>query len=111
MATESSEKFEDSHEEQSQLSNEDGRLSSANREFIQEYDETRMKNILLWWYNVEFKHRLNFSENFNAVPAHQSANRIWRLPMDYEEVARRLLRYTDNDGPNVLPAEIIRYYY
>ena len=30
--------------------------------------------------------------------------------MDYEEVARRLLRDTDNDGPNVLPAEIIRYY-
>ena len=47
MATESSENFEESHEERSQLSNEDGRLSSANREFIQEYDETRMKNILL----------------------------------------------------------------
>ena len=110
MATESSENFEESHEERSQLSNEDGRLSSANREFIQEYDETRMKNILLRWYNVEFKHRLNFPDTFNAVPAHQSANRIWRLPMDYEEVARRLLRDTDNDGPNVLPAEIIRYY-
>jgi len=110
MATESSENFEESHEERSQLSNEDGRLSSANREFIQEYDETRMNNILLRWYNVEFKHRLNFPDTFNAVPAHQSANRIWRLPMDYEEVARRLLGEKDNDGPNVLPAEIMEYF-
>jgi hypothetical protein len=107
MATESSENFENSGEEQSQLSNEDGRLSSANRELMQEYDETRLKNILLRWYNVGFKHRLNFPETFNAVPAHQSGNRIWRLPMDYEEVARQLLRDTDNDGLNVFPAEII----
>jgi hypothetical protein len=69
-----------------------------------------MKNILVRWYNVDFKHKLNFPETFNAVPAHQSANRIWRTPMDYEEVARRLLGETENDGPNVLPAEIIRYY-
>jgi hypothetical protein len=30
--------------------------------------------------------------------------------MDYEEVARRLLGEKDNDGPNVLPAEIIEYF-
>jgi hypothetical protein len=53
-----------------------------------------MKNILLRWYNVEFKHKLNFPETFNTVPAHQSANRIWRMPMDYAEVARRLLGET-----------------
>ena len=74
---------------------------------MDEYDETRMKKILLRWYTVEFKHRLIFPETFNAVPAHQSANRIWRLPMEYEELARWLLGETHNDGPNVLPAETL----
>ena len=110
MASESSENIEVSCEDQAQLSNVEGRLSSANRELMEEYDKIRMKNILLRWYNVEFKHKLNFPDTFNAVPAHQSANRIWRLPMDYEEVARRLLGEKDNDGPNVLPAEIIEYF-
>jgi hypothetical protein len=110
MASESSEHIEGSHEELGQSSNEGGGLSSANRELMEEYDESRMKNILMRWYNVDFKHRLNFPETFNVVPAHQSANRIWRMPMDYEEVARRLLGETDNVGPNVLPAEISRFY-
>ena len=110
MAIESSENFEGSNEEQCQSSNGGEGLSSANRELMEEYDEARMKNILMRWYNVDFKHKLNFPETFNEVPAHQSANRIWRTPMDYEEVARRFLGESDNVGPNMLPAEIIRFY-
>jgi hypothetical protein len=110
MATEASENFEGSSEDRGQSSNGEEELSSANRELMEEYDEARMKNILVLWYNVDFKHKLNFPETFNEVPAHQSANRIWRAPMDDEEVARRLLGESDNDGPNVLPAEIIRFF-
>jgi hypothetical protein len=110
MASESSEHIEGSSEEFGQPSNEGGGLSSANRELMEEYDESRMKKILMRWYNVDFKHRLKFPETFNTVPVHQSANRIWRIPMDYEEVARRLLGETDNVGPNILPAEISRFY-
>jgi hypothetical protein len=77
---------------------------------MEEYDETGLKNILMRWYNVDFKHKVNFPETFNEMPAHQSANRTWKVPMDYEEVARRLLGETDNDGQNVLPAEIIRFF-
>ena len=108
MASESSEHIEGSSEELGQPSNEGGGLSSANRELMEEYDESRMKKILMRWYNVDFKHRLKFPETFNTVPVHQSANRIWRIPMDYEEVARRLLGETDNVGPNIRPAEISR---
>ena len=110
MASESSEHIEGSSEELGQPSNEGGGLSSANRELMEEYDESRMKKILMRWYNVDFKHRLKFPETFNTVPVHQSANRIWRIPMDYEEVARRLLGETDNVGPNILPAKISRFY-
>jgi hypothetical protein len=62
------------------------------------------------WYNVDFKHMLKFTKTFNEVPAHRLANRTWRAPMDYEEVARRRLGETDNDGPNVLPAKFSRFF-
>jgi hypothetical protein len=102
MATEASENFEGSSEDRGQSSNGEEGLSSANRELMEEYDETHMKNILALWYIVDFKHKLNFPETFNEVPPHQLANRIWRAPMDYEEVARLLLGESDSDGPNVL---------
>lgn len=62
------------------------------------------------WFDRDFEYRFNFPEAFNLVPVHQSANRIWGEPMDYEEVANRLLGQRDNVEPNVLPAEIIRFY-
>ena len=111
MSLDSSENIEDSFEDREQPSKDDGPvLSSANRELIEEYSEDRMRNILMRWFNCDFKFRFNFPETFNAVPAHQSANRIWRLPMSYEEVSYRLLGQRDNVEPNVLPAAIIRWY-
>jgi hypothetical protein len=47
MASESSEHIEGSCEELGQTSNEGGGLSSANRELIEEYDESHMKKILM----------------------------------------------------------------
>jgi len=111
MSVNSSEIAEDSSEEREQSSKDDEPVSSsANRELIEEYDEDRMRNILIRWFSRDFNYRLNFPEAFNLVPAHQSANRIWRQPMDYEEVAYRLLGQRDNVEPNVLPAAIIRCY-
>ena len=111
MSLDSSENIEDSFEDREQPSKDDGPvLSSANRELIEEYSEDRMRDILMQWFICDFKFRFNFPETFNAVPAHQSANRIWRLPMSYEEVSYRLLGQRDNVEPNVLPAAIIRWY-
>ena len=111
MSLNSSEIVEDSSEEREQPSKDDGPVSSsANRELIDEYDEDRMRDILRRWFSRDFAYRFNFPEAFNLVPAHQSANIIWRRPMDYEEVAYRLLGQRDNVEPNVLPDAIIRLF-
>ena len=69
-----------------------------------------MRSILFRWYCVDFKYKFNFPESFNTVPVLQTANRIWTQPMDYEEVAYRLLGQRDNVGPSLLPEAIIRFY-
>ena len=91
MESDPSDHVEDSADGSNQASNVEERLPSANRELVEEYDEDRLKSILKLWYNVDFNARLKFPEVFDTVPAHHLADRIWRLPMTYEEVGHRLL--------------------
>lgn len=110
VGTESSEVVADSTEEREETQNDGATSSLANRELVEEYDEERMRDILKRWYHVNFEYKFNFPECFDTVPAHQSANRIWMSPMNYEEVGYRLLGTKDNVEPNVLPEAIIQFY-
>lgn len=110
VGTESSEVVADSTEETEEPQNDRASSSLANRELVEEYDEERMREIQKRWYHVDFEYKFNFPEGFDTVPAHQSANRIWMRPMDYEEVGHRLLGTKDNVEPNILPETIIRFY-
>ena len=110
MNSQSSENFEDSSEERVQFITNGEERFSADRELIETYDEQRRKSIFQRWYNVDFKGKFSFPEPFNTVPIHHLPDRIWIRPMDYDEVARRLLGESENDGPSQLPAEIIRYF-
>ena len=110
MNSQSSENFEDSSEERVQSITNGEERFSADRELIETYDEQRRKSIFQRWYNVDFKGKFSFPEPFNTVPIHHLPDRIWIRPMDYDEVARRLLGESENDGPSQLPAEIIRYF-
>jgi len=110
MEVESADNLADSQHEEVRCAQEEDGLSSAQRDLIEYYDEARMGNILLRWYRVDFAYRLKFPEEFDKVPAHHSADRIWSMPMTYEEVGRRLLGEDDDVGPNQLPAAIIRCY-
>ena len=110
VGTESSEIVPDSTEEKEETQNEGATSSLANRELVEEYDEEKMREIQKRWYHVDFEYKFNFPESFETVPAHQSANRIWMSPMDYEEVGYRLLGTKDNVEPNLLPEAIIQFY-
>jgi hypothetical protein len=110
IGTESSDVIADSCEEREEAQNGGATSASANSELIEEYDEERMLDIQKRWYSIDFEHKFNFPECFVTVPAHHSANRIWMSPMDYEEVAYRLLGTKDNVEPNLLPEPIIQFY-
>jgi len=110
IGTESAEEVADSTEGIEEIQSNRASSPSANCELVEEYNEERMRSILFRWYSVDFKYKFSFSDSFNTVPVHQSANRIWTQPMAYEEVAYRLLGQRDNVGPNLLPEAIIRYY-
>ena len=110
IGTESAEVVADSTEDNEETQNDRASSASASCEIVEEYDEERMRTILFRWYHVDFKYKFNFPESFDTVPAHQTANRIWTQPMDYEEVAYRLLGQRNNVGPNMLPEAIIRFY-
>jgi hypothetical protein len=110
VGIESSDVVADSSEEREETQNDGATSASANSELIEEYDEVRMRDIQKRWYCIDFEHQFNFPESFVTVPPHHSADRIWMNPMDYEEVAYRLLGTKDNVEPNLLPEPIIQFY-
>jgi hypothetical protein len=107
---ESADVVAESSEEGGPSSNVEERSSSVNCEIMEEYDEERMKQIVMRFYNVDFEKRLNFPATFEARPSHFEGNRIWTGPMDYNEVGDRLSGQKANDGIDKLPAEILQYY-
>lgn len=69
-------------------------------------DEERIKQALLRSFDIDVNFRFSFPENFAMVPSVESANKIWRKPMDYRDLARRLRKEHENTGPNEIPESI-----
>ena len=54
--------------------------------------------------------KFKFSDNFEKVPATSVNESLWLQPMDYGEVAERLLGLKENTGQDQVPPAIIDYY-
>ena len=61
-------------------------------------------------YHVNLHFNFNFQENFNEVHATSVNKSLWFHPMDYGEVAQRLLGLKENTGQDQLPPAIINSY-
>ena len=87
------------------------RLSAQSEESLeQEYDNQRLEETLKLWYVRDIMFRFNFPENYNQVPSSDSADQAWVKPMDYNDVAGRLLGLIENEGQDQLPPAIIQCY-
>ena len=102
----------DSEPEEDRPSNKDIPRNSAqgDDEFEGQYGSQRVNDVLKQWYHVKLLFNFKFSENFQNVPATSVNESLWLQPMDYGEVAERLLGLKENTGEDQLPPAIIEYY-
>ena len=90
--------------------NEQRHSAQSDESSEQDYDDQRLEETLKRWYERDIMFRFKFPENYNQVPTIDSADQAWAKPMDYNDVARRLLGRIENDGPDQLPPAIIQYF-
>lgn len=90
--------------------NGEGLSAQSEESSEQDYDNQRLEKTLKQWYERDIMFRFDFPEDFNQVPSIDSADQAWAKPMDYNDVAGRLLGRTENDGPDQLPPAIIQYF-
>jgi hypothetical protein len=90
--------------------NGEGLSAQSEESSEQDYDDQRLEKTLKQWYERDIMFRFDFPEDFNQVPSIDSADQAWAKPMDYNDVAGRLLGRTENDGPDQLPPAIIQYF-
>jgi len=110
MEEEGSALSEHSHEDCSQRSNQDLRLSSAIRDDSADIATQEIAEIFSKIYDVEEDICLEFPSHFQRIPGHMVANRMWEEPLSFQDVSDRLLGNTANDGNNRIPENILAYF-